>query len=114
MKELTLGDRPREKLLAHGAHALGDNELVALVVASGTLNATIVEPRDIYREAAMGSAAAVVVFHNHPSGDPIPSPDDVDLTRRLQAAGVLLGIELIDHVILGDAKYYSFKQMNNL
>lgn len=218
MKELTPGDRPREKLLAHGARALGDNELVAVVlgsgcrnrnalsvanellaargglhglfrstaddlgraagigparaaqllaaieigrrtltrapherpqllapsqtaaflmpafggriveqfglvlldtkyrvirtaiIASGTLNATVVEPRDVLREAALASAFAFVVFHNHPSGDPRPSRDDVELTRRLRAAGTLIGIELVDHVILGDARYYSFKE----
>ena len=222
MKELTPGDRPREKLLAHGAPALGDNELVALVLGSGcrnrdalavanelltargglhglsrstaddlgraagvgpakaaqvlaaielgrrtltqapqqraqllspretvaflmpafggrpveqfglvlldtkyrvirttvvsvgTLNSTVVEPRDVFREAALGSATAVVVFHNHPSGDPTPSPDDVELTRRLKAAGALLGIDLVDHVILGDGRYCSFKEMGHL
>jgi DNA repair protein RadC len=195
MKDLSPNDRPREKLLAHGAPALGDNELVALVlgsgcrdrnalavanellaargglhgllrsgaddlgraagvgqakaaqvlaaielgrrtltheprervqllaprdtaaflmpafgggaverfglvlldtkyrvirttvVAVGTLNAAVVQPRDVFREAALGSAAAIVVFHNHPSGDPTPSSDDVELTRRLAAAG---------------------------
>ncbi len=218
MKDLTPADRPREKLLAHGAAALGDNELLALVlgsgcrernalavanallaargglrglmrstvddliqaagvgrakgaqvlaaielgrralahrdlerprllapsqtasylmptfggrmveqfgvvlldtkyrvirtalVASGTLNATIVEPRDVFREAALGAACAVVVFHNHPSGDPAPSPEDVELTRRLKAAGTLMGIDLLDHVILGDGRYFSFKE----
>ncbi len=218
MKDLTPGDRPREKLLAHGAAALGDNELLALVlgsgcrdrnalavanallaarggvhgllrsraddlrraagvghakaaqvlaaielgrrtlaprrgpppqllapkqtaaylmpvfggrtneqfgvvlldtkcrvirsalVATGTLNTTIVEPRDVYREATLGGAAAVVVFHNHPSGDPMPSPHDEALTGRLRAAGALMGIELIDHVILGDGRYFSFKE----
>ncbi len=222
MKDLTPGDRPREKLLAHGAYALGDNELVALVVGSGcrnrdalavandvlaargglhglsrstaddlrraagigrakaaqllaavelgrrtltrtlrhrpqllgpaetaaylmpafggrpvehfglvlldtkyrvirsaviafgTLNSTVVEPRDVFREAVQGSAAAVIVFHNHPSGDPTPSPDDMALTKRLRAAGELMGIDLIDHVILGDARYYSFKEMRRL
>ena len=218
MKDLTPGDRPREKLLAHGAAALGDNELLALVlgsgcrdrnvlavanallaargglrglmrssvddlsraagvgpvkgaqvlaaielgrrtlahrdrerpqllapsqtvaflmpgfggrsieqfgvvlldtkyrvirtalVATGTLNTTIVEPRDVFREAAIGAAFAVVVFHNHPSGDPAPSPEDVDLTWRLRAAGTLMGIDLLDHVILGDGRYFSFKE----
>jgi DNA repair protein RadC len=222
MKDLTPGDRPREKLLTHGAAALGDNELLALVlgsgcrgsnalavanqllaargglhglmrssvddlsraagvgrakaaqvlaaielgrrtlthgyrdrpqllspgetaaylmpafggriveqfgvvlldakyrvirtalVATGTLNSTIVEPRDVYREAAMGAASAVVVFHNHPSGDPTPSPNDVDLTWRLKAAGTLMGIHLLDHVILGDARYFSFKETGHL
>ena len=218
MKELSLDDRPREKLLRHGAPALGDNELVALVlgsgcrrtgalalanellatrgglhglvrstcddltqiagvgrakaaqivaalelgrrtlmhapsariqlrspreaaaylmpafgsrraeqfgvvlldtkhrvlrtvvVAIGTLNSTVVQPRDVFREAALGAAAAIVVFHNHPSGDPSPSPDDVELTRRLMAAGTLLGIDVVDHIILGDVRYWSFKE----
>jgi len=222
VKDLAPGDRPREKLLRHGAAALGDNELVALVlgsgsrrsgalavanalldargglhglvrstsddlsriggigpvkaaqilaalelgrrtltrapaarpqlrtpaeaaayllpafgarpvehfgvvlldskhrvlrttlVAVGTLNATAVAPRDIFREAALGAAAAVIVFHNHPSGDPSPSPDDVELTRRLVAAGTLMGIDVVDHVILGDVGYCSFREMGRL
>ena len=79
------------------------------IVATGTLNSTIVEPRDVFREAMLGAAAALVVFHNHPSGDPTPSKDDVVLTERLVAAGFLMGIDVVDHLILGDAKYYSFK-----
>jgi DNA repair protein RadC len=84
------------------------------VLASGTLNSAVVEPRDVFREAAIGGAAAIVVFHNHPSGDPTPSPEDVELTRRLAASGVLIGIDVIDHVILGDLKYYSFKEAARL
>lgn len=222
MKELSPNDRPREKLLRHGAQALGDNELVALVLGSGcrrrgallvanellgergglhglvqatcgdlarvcgigqaraaqlvaavelgrrtltetprarlqlrtphqsaaflmpafgargveqfgivlldtrhrvirtavlavgSLNATGVEPREVFREAALAGAAAVIVFHNHPSGDPTPSPDDVELTRRLVAAGVLMGIDVVDHIILGDVRYCSFKEMGHL
>ena len=222
MKELSLDDRPREKLLRHGASALGDNELVALVIgqgsrlggalrvatellaaqggihglarampdelarvsgigraraaqivaalelgrrtlaraptarvrircprdaaafllprfgarpteqfgivlldskhrvtrtailASGTLNTSIVEPREVFRAAALGTAAAIIVFHNHPSGDPTPSPEDVELTRRLAAAGELMGIDVVDHVVLGDTRYCSFKEMGQL
>jgi len=84
------------------------------VIAVGTLNSTIVEPRDVFREAVLGSAAALVAFHNHPSGDPSPSPDDVELTRRLAAAGALIGIDVVDHVILGDVRYCSFKEMGRL
>jgi DNA repair protein RadC len=84
------------------------------VLVSGTLNTSIVEPREVFREAALGSAAAIVVFHNHPSGDPTPSPEDVELTRRLAAAGVLMGIDLVDHLVLGDVRYYSFKEMGQL
>lgn len=222
MKDLSPGDRPREKLLRHGASALGDNELVALVIGSGSrdrgaldvansvlaahgglrgltrascddltrvdgvgaaraaqivaalelgrrtlsdqpderwhvrhpraaaqyllprfgsagveqlgimlldsrhrvfrtcivavgsLNATAVEPRDVFREAARAGAAAIVVFHNHPSGDPSPSVDDVELTRRLVAAGVLMGIDVVDHIVLGETRYYSFKETRHL
>ena len=222
MKELSPDDRPREKLIAHGAAALGDNELVALVlgsgcrsrdalavanellaghgglhglvrstpdqlsrapgvgrakaaqlvaaielgrrtltcaprdrpqllaprdsvtflmpayggraverfgivlldtkyrvirttlVAVGTLNSSVVQPRDVSREAAVGSAAAIIAFHNHPSGDPKPSPDDVELTHRLAAAGVLMGIDLVDHIILGDGQYCSLKELGHL
>ncbi len=84
------------------------------VVTVGTMNATVVEPRDVFREPILGGAAAVVLFHNHPSGDPSPSPDDVEVTRRLIAAGVLLGIDVIDHVILGDVGYFSLKEQKTL
>jgi DNA repair protein RadC len=84
------------------------------VVATGTLNSTIVEPRDVFREAMLGAAAAIVVFHNHPSGDPSPSPDDIALTRRLVAVGELIGIPVVDHVVLGDARYCSLKETGEL
>jgi DNA repair protein RadC len=84
------------------------------IIAVGTLNSTVVEPRDVFREALVGAAAAIVVFHNHPSGDPSPSSDDVELTRRLAATGALVGIDLIDHVVLGDARYCSFKETGRL
>ena len=222
MKELSPNDRPREKLLVHGARALGDNELLALVVGSGnhrrdalalanellgtrgglhglvqarcddlarvpgigparaaqivaaielgrrtlvhrprarlqlltpqqaaaflmpafggrsveqfgvvlldtkhrvlrtsvitigTLNSAAVEPREVFREAALGSAAALIVFHNHPSGDPTPSSDDVELTRRLVAGGILMGIDVVDHIVLGDVRYCSFRETGRI
>jgi DNA repair protein RadC len=84
------------------------------VLTLGTLDAAGIEPRDVYREAMLSGAAAIVVFHNHPSGDPTPSPEDKDLTQRLAAAGVLMGIDMIDHVVLGDGRYWSFKEMGEL
>jgi DNA repair protein RadC len=84
------------------------------VLAVGSLNSTVVEPREVFREAALGSAAAIVVFHTHPSGDPRPSPDDEELTRRLVAAGVVMGIDVVDHIILGDVRYWSFKETGRL
>ena len=80
------------------------------IVTVGTLDASIVHPREIFREAAAAGAAAIVVFHNHPSGDPEPSDEDVRLTQRLIAAGVLMGIDVIDHVILGNVRYCSMKE----
>jgi len=88
--------------------------LRSAVLAVGTMNSSIVEPRDVFREAAVGGAAAIVVFHNHPSGDPTPSPEDMDLTRRLAAAGALMGIDVVDHVVLGDVRYWSFKEAGRL
>lgn len=88
--------------------------LRATVLSVGSLNATGVQPREVFREAALGGAAAVVMFHNHPSGDPTPSPDDVELTRRLTAAGVVMGIDVVDHIVLGDVRYWSFKEMGQL
>ena len=80
------------------------------VVTVGTVDASIVHPREIFREAASAGAAAIVLFHNHPSGDPEPSQDDVALTRRVAAAGILMGIDVVDHVILADARYCSMRE----
>jgi DNA repair protein RadC len=109
----TYGSRPAEQfgiVLLDTKHRV----LRTTVLTVGSLNASVVEPRDVYREAALGGAAAIVAFHNHPSGDPSPSPDDVELTRRLAAAGALMGIDLVDHIILGDVRYCSFKEMTLL
>jgi DNA repair protein RadC len=84
------------------------------IIATGTLNTTIVQPRDVYRTAMLGGAAAIVAFHNHPSGDPTPSHEDGDLTRRLSAAGTLLGIALVDHLVLADTRYYSFRELGQI
>jgi len=80
------------------------------VLTTGTDNASILEPRDVFREAVRGGAAAVVIFHTHPSGDPSPSVDDVSLTRRLKAAGDVIGIDVVDHLVLGDMTYVSFNE----
>ena len=66
------------------------------------------------KAALLANAAAVTLFHNHPSGDPTPSADDVQLTRRLVDAGTLLGVEVLDHIIVGDGRYYSFKEGTRL
>lgn len=186
MKGLEPHDRPREKLERLGVPALGDNELVALVLGSGSrearaarivaaielgrrtlmrglaerprlttprqlaayllpqygavaveqfgivmldarhrvirvrivsvgsLDSTIVHPREVFREAASVSAAAVVLFHNHPSGDPTPSTDDLVLTTRMVSAGDIMGIAVLDHVILADQQCSSLVEAGRL
>lgn len=103
------GSRPVEQF---GVLSLDTKHRVlrASILSVGTLDASIVHPREVFREAVAAGAAALVLFHNHPSGDPEPSDDDVRLTERLAAAGVLMGIQVLDHVILADVKYYSFRE----
>lgn len=87
-------------------------EIVAYhALSRGTINHTIVTPRDVFRTALLAHATSVVVGHNHPSGHVEPSPDDVALTKTLSAAGVLVGVELLDHLIVSaDGHYFSFKE----
>jgi DNA repair protein RadC len=80
------------------------------IISVGSIDTSVVHPREVFREAASASAAAIVLFHNHPSGDPTPSQDDVELTTRMVQAGSIMGIEVVDHVILADQRYYSFAQ----
>jgi DNA repair protein RadC len=80
------------------------------VVSVGCLTSSLVHPREVFQEAVVCRAAALILFHNHPSGDPEPSAEDVSLTRRLGAAGELMGIEVLDHLVLGAGRYVSLKQ----
>jgi DNA repair protein RadC len=80
------------------------------LISTGTLTESLVHPREVFREAIRFSAAAIVLVHNHPSGDPDPSPADIATTRRLIEGGKLLGMEVLDHVIVGDGRWCSMKQ----
>jgi len=80
------------------------------VVSVGTLNASMVHPREIFKECIRRSAAAVIAVHNHPSGDPSPSSEDIQVTKRLFQAGEILGIDLLDHIIIGDNRFVSMKE----
>lgn len=80
-------------------------------VSRGTLDSALVHPREVFKAAVLANAAAIVLCHNHPSGDPTPTPDDLDVTRRLTATGDVLGISVLDHIIVGEGCYYSFKEM---
>jgi DNA repair protein RadC len=77
-------------------------------ISVGSLTASIVHPREVFRPAVHAAAAAVILAHNHPSSDPTPSMEDIELTRRLRDAGELIRICVLDHVIIGDPGYYSF------
>ena len=88
--------------------------LQARVLTRGTVDATAMHPRDVFREAALAGAAALVLFHNHPSGDPLPSPEDLQLTQRMIEAGHLMGITVVDHVILADTTYCSLRDLGKL
>lgn len=89
----------------------GKNRITRKVtVSEGSLNQSIVHPREVFAPAVRESAAAVILIHNHPSGDPAPSREDREITRRLKEAGELLGIRVLDHVIIGDGRYYSFTE----
>jgi DNA repair protein RadC len=87
------------------------NQLIKLAeISVGSLDTSIVHPREVFKEAISASAAAVILAHNHPSGDAQPSPDDIKLTKRLAEAGELVGIDVLDHIIIGGKKFSSLKR----
>jgi DNA repair protein RadC len=88
--------------------------LKTALLTVGTLDRSVVHPREVFREAASARAAGIVLFHNHPSGDPTPSPDDVSLTRRMVDAGALMGIEVLDHLVLTATRYASLRELGRL
>lgn len=89
------------------------NQVLAIEnISIGTLNASIVHPRDVFYAAIRRNANSIILIHNHPSGDPQPSNEDINITHRLVEVGSLLGIKVLDHIIIGDNKYISFKEKN--
>ena len=79
-------------------------------ISKGTVNASLVTPRELFIEALQKNAVSIIILHNHPSGDPSPSREDMLTTKRIQDAGALIGIELLDHIIIGDTSYVSLKE----
>jgi len=95
-------------------HLDGKNRIICIdEVSVGSLNQSIVHPREVFKTALLSSAAAIVLIHNHPSGDPAPSREDREITRRLKEGGDLLGIRILDHIIVGES-YLSFVEMGLL
>lgn len=121
---LTPADAARFLLPRYGSRPVETFGLLALdvrhrlkkeaVISVGCLTASLVHPREVFQQAVVSRAAAIVLFHNHPSGDPEPSAEDLSLTRRLVSAGTLMGIEVLDHVILGAGRFVSLKERGAL
>jgi len=87
----------------------GKNRIIRRAqVSEGSLNQSIVHPREVFVPAVKESAAAIILVHNHPSGDPAPSSEDIAITRRLREAGDIMGIKILDHIIIGDGEFVSF------
>lgn len=86
--------------------------IVTEEISIGTLNASIVHPRDVFMAAIKRNANSMILIHNHPSGDPTPSNEDINITNRLVDAGNIIGIKVLDHIIIGDNRYISFKEKN--
>ena len=114
IRDLPQGERPRERLREFGPKSLNDTELIAILLLNtrnevlgiqeiyvGNVNSSVVRAAEVFRPAVQANAPSIIVVRNHPSGDPAPSSQDVDVTNELISAGKLLGIELLDHVVLG-------------
>lgn len=97
-------------ILLNSKHCLLKIELVSI----GSLNTTIVHPREVFQRAIRAASSSLILVHNHPSGNPTPSQDDIDITHRLIKAGELLGIQVLDHVIIGEGEFFSFSRENML
>ena len=107
--EAELSELGYEKFIALALNT--KNHVTAVLpVSSGSLNASIVHPRELFQRAILANCASLILAHNHPSGDPAPSPEDLALTRKLIDAGLLLDIPVLDHIVLGFGRYVSFKE----
>ncbi len=90
-------------------HLDGKNRIMAMdIVSIGSLNQSIVHPREVFKTACLSNAAALILIHQHPSGDPAPSQEDITITKRLKEAGEIMGIKVLDHCIIGQDSYCSF------
>ena len=90
-------------------HLDGKNRIKCIdLVSIGSLNQSIVHPREVFKTACLSNAAAIILIHQHPTGDPSPSSEDIAITRRLKECGDLMGIKILDQIIVGDGEYLSF------
>lgn len=102
-----IGSNDRETLIVIGVNTKSAINFIS-TVSVGSLNSTIATPREVFKHAILSNCARLFIAHNHPSYDPTPSKSDCEFTRRIQQAGLLLGIELVDHLIVTPTEYFSF------
>lgn len=105
-----IGDVDREHLVVMTLDTKNRINTIT-TVSIGTLNAAIATPREVFKTAILSNAAGIVVGHNHPSGDPTPSAEDIEFTERLASVGEIMGIEILDHIIIGDTSFRSLKEL---
>ena len=108
-----LDELDREELIVACLNAKNEVNSVN-VVSIGSLNNSIVHPREVFKTAILSNAASIVMIHNHPSGDVTPSKEDKEITLRIKESGIILGIKLLDHIIIGNDTYYSFKEHGDI
>ena len=102
-------ERMKLLLLNTKSRLIGETE-----ISKGTVNASIVSPRELFIEALQKNAVSIILLHNHPSGDPQPSREDILVTKKVQEAGWMIGVELLDHIIIGNNRYVSLKEQGYL
>lgn len=105
----TIKDFTKENFVVIGLNSK-NKILYKEVVSIGILNSSLIHPREVFKKAVVNSCNAIIIAHNHPSGDPTPSEEDKRITKQLQEAGNILGIKLLDHVIIGSGGHYSFDE----
>ena len=111
MEEMRFLDREHFRVMSLSTknHVLGISP-----ISVGSLNSSLVHPRECFKEAIRRNSNSIILLHNHPSGDPTPSPEDIEITVRLADGGKILGIEVLDHVIIGDKRFTSLKELGKL
>jgi len=108
-----IGDYDREAVVVMALDT--KNKINSITVASlGSLNSSIVHPREIFKTAILSNASSIIIGHNHPSGNDLPSKEDISVTLRIKESGKILGIDLLDHIIIGDDNYTSLKEKGML
>lgn len=106
---LGLMKRPEEELWVFSLNTKNDVTGM-LMVSRGSLSSSIVHPREVFKGALLNNAASIIAIHQHPSGNATPSREDIEVTKRLTEAGKILGVELLDHIVIGEGEYVSLKE----